>query len=307
MRRIFIVGCPRSGTTIVQAMLARHQQVFTLPETALFEQLYGDLAWRWGDYGITRRTRRSVQMGFARRAGRHALAQLARQLGFVRTAAPWRLQTCVDRFVSMLDQATMSAGRELWIEKTPNHLLYLSEITCHIPEARFVHVIRSGMDVLASIADANLRFDDNHGFGGGTKLWANRWNRAVEIHGRYADHPRHHFIFLDDFIQDAASAWSRLCNALGLDPCMPLDTACTQPIADLTEEPWKERAVKGRPELPRSKANALFGPRLHAWLEQRLVTLEPLRNRCLAAATTHPDVLLPDMLLRSAAGEQPRA
>ncbi len=53
-------------------------------------------------------------------------------------------------------------GRDLWIEKTPNHLLYLPEIAHHIPDACFVHVIRCGVDVLASIADANLHFDDNH-------------------------------------------------------------------------------------------------------------------------------------------------
>jgi len=34
--RIFLVGCPRSGTTLLQSMLARHDRVFTFPESHLF-------------------------------------------------------------------------------------------------------------------------------------------------------------------------------------------------------------------------------------------------------------------------------
>jgi hypothetical protein len=280
MQRIFIVGCPRSGTTIVQAMLARHPQVLTLPETALFERLYGELAARWGDHGVSSRPRRAMQLGFARQGGRHALASLQRKLGTGGGPAPLRMAACVERFVQMLDGLAVEAGRDSWIEKTPNHLLYISEIEQYVPDARFVHVVRPGLDVLASIADANLHYDDNHGFGGDAKLWANRWNRAVAIHRRHIGRPNHHVVFLDDFVRDTAGEWRRLCEALALDPQAPLDQACGQPVADLADEPWKRQAVHGRLRPPRSKAQALFGPELLAWLSQRLVALEPLREQC---------------------------
>jgi hypothetical protein len=286
MQRIFIVGCPRSGTTIVQAMLARHPQVLTLPETALFERLYGELAARWGDHGVSSRPRAALRLGFARRGGRRALNQLQRKLGAGGAPAPLRMAACIERFVQMLDGLAIEAGRDRWIEKTPNHLLYIAEIERHIPEARFVHVIRPGLDVLASIADANLHYDDNHGFGGDAKLWANRWNRAVAIHRRHIGRPHHHFVFLDDFVRDTAGEWRRLCEALALDPAAPLDQACGQAIADLADEPWKRQAVQGRLRTPRSKAQALFGPELLTWLAQRLVTLEPLREQCQADTET---------------------
>jgi len=47
MRRTFVVGCPRSGTTLVQAMIARHPDVFSLHETFFFESLLGDAELRW--------------------------------------------------------------------------------------------------------------------------------------------------------------------------------------------------------------------------------------------------------------------
>lgn len=285
MQRIFIVGCPRSGTTIVQAMLARHPDVLTLPETAIFERLFGDLAWRWGDHGVTRRPRRSVELGFARQGGRRALRQLQRQLGIADAPAPWRTTACVERFTGMLDRHAAAASRRLWLEKTPNHLLYIPEISRLVPGARFVHVIRSGLDVLASIADANLHYDDNHGFAGDPKLWARRWNRAIDIHGRYVGVPGHHFIFLDDFVRDTGGEWRRLCAVLRLDPGLPLEQHCLQPVADLAQEPWKKSAVRGRPKPMRSKARALFGPDVLAWLAARLVAIEPLRERCRDSGT----------------------
>ena len=279
MQRIFIVGCPRSGTTIVQAMLARHPQVLTLPETALFERLYGDLSARWCDRGVSSRPRLGMQLGFARQGGRRALARLQWKLGAGTARAPLRMGACVERFVQLLDDLTVEAGRNLWIEKTPNHLLYIPEIERHVPEARFVHVVRHGLDVLASIADANLHYDDNHDFGGDAKLWANRWNQAVAIHRRYIGRPNHHVVFLEDFVRDTTGEWRRLCHALTLDPEAPLDQVCGQSVADLADEPWKRQAVHGWLRPPRSKAQALFGPELLSWLSQRLVTLEPLRRQ----------------------------
>lgn len=283
MRRTFIVGCPRSGTTIVQAMLGRHPEVLTLPETALFEHLLGDLAWRWGDRDSKApRQRARHRLGLARRRGRLAYEEAMRRLGNDATGAvaPFRTETCIGRFIGMLDTCASEAGCSMWLEKTPNHLLYIDDISAYLPDAHFVHVIRPGIDVMASITDADLQFDHNHGFVGGPKLWAYRWNHAMGIHRRYIGQPNHHFIFLDDFTANTDTVWRRLCHALSLDPELPLDAACAQRIANLTDEPWKHAAVSGKPRVPRSKVDDLFGPALQHWLEQRLVSLEPLRHLC---------------------------
>ncbi len=41
MNKFFIVGCPRSGTTMVQQALNRHPQVVIPPETKYFFSFYG--------------------------------------------------------------------------------------------------------------------------------------------------------------------------------------------------------------------------------------------------------------------------
>jgi len=283
MQRIFIVGCPRSGTTLVQAMLARHPAVLTLPETAFFEHLCGDLRWRWGDRDARPQRRRLRQrLGFAHKRAYEALDKLQRRLSCEAARRPWPLRTeaCVRRFVDMLDARTQAEGRAAWIEKTPYHLLYIPEIERHVPDARFVHVIRPGEDVLASIADANLRYENNDAFGGGTVHWSRRWNRAAQIHCAHARQPHHHFVFLDDLTRNISCEWRRLCAFLHLDASTELDASCDQLIADLGSEPWKREAVSGLPGKARRKAESVFGPQVREWLQRQLTPYEELRRSC---------------------------
>ena len=286
MQRIFIVGCPRSGTTLVQAMLARHPAVLTLPETAFFEHLCGDLKWRWGDRDARPQRRRLRQrLGFAHKRARTALETLQHRLSCeaARLSRPLRTESCVRRFVELLDARAQAEGRTAWIEKTPYHLLYIPEIERHVPDARFVHVIRPGEDVLASIMDANLRYEGNNAFGGGTVHWSRRWNRAAQIHREHAQQPHHHFVFLDDLTRDMHGEWRRLCAFLGIDAAAELDASCGQAIADLGDEPWKRDAVSGLPGKARHKADSLFGPQMREWLQRKLTPYEELRRSCRGA------------------------
>ncbi|MBM7127418.1 sulfotransferase [Dyella flava] len=279
MQRTFVVGCPRSGTTIVQAMLARHPQVFTLPETGFFPRLLGGLNYRLGDEGAKQRRRNLARrLGLTRRYGRREFLELqCALLGPEQplSRAPWFQDDCVSRFIGMLDNLAVQGGRSMWIEKTPNHLLYLPEIEHYLPEARIIHVIRPGIDVLASITDAELRYD-NKSFSGGLMQWTRRWNRAAEVHRSRIGARNHHFVFLEDLIHNPAEEWQRLCKFLDLATNVELDQTCHQNIADPKAEPWKRDALSGLPQQAESKVESLFGPQLREWLRERLTSYEEL-------------------------------
>ncbi|RUL67167.1 sulfotransferase [Dyella dinghuensis] len=299
MQRTFVVGCPRSGTTIVQAMLARHPEVFTLPETGFFPRLLGGLHYRLGDEGA-RPARRSLarRLGLTRRYGRREFLALQRSLlGDENQSkrAPLFLETCVEHFGDMLDGLAAKAGRSAWIEKTPHHLLYLFEIEQHMPDARFIHVIRPGMDVLASITDAELRYD-NKSFGGGLMQWIRRWNRAAEIHRSCIGARNHHLVFLEDLTRNPADEWHRLCRFLGLSTSVELDQTCHQNIADPKVEPWKRDALSGLPQQSDSKVENLFGPQLREWLRERLSSYEELYAASSLAYNREDYFLTPDQM-----------
>lgn len=283
MQRTFVVGCPRSGTTLVQALLARHPAVLTLPETAFFEKLHGGLSWRWGDQGVKaprRKLRR--RCGFVNKMAHDRLMNLQRsQTGGTHAWwRAWRTSRCAKEFVELLDRQAIALGRSMWLEKTPFHLLYIPQIEQCVEGVRFIHVIRRGEDVLASVVDANMRFDCNGAFGGGTKHWSRRWNRAAEIHRSHSGQPRHHFIFLEDLVGGLHAEWNRLCAFLELDPDVDLGDACSQSVADLANEPWKRDATSGIPQPTQDKAARIFGPEVRQWLQQNLHPYDELRRCC---------------------------
>lgn len=285
MQRTFIVGCPRSGTTVVQALLARHPDVYTLPETAFFERLYADLEWRWGDHRAKPRRRRWRQrLGWMRKEARPSIAPLLHSLDGERAQirrVPFSSNACAAKFIGLLDALALQADCSLWVEKTPNHLLYMPEIEACAPDARFIHVIRPGAHVLASLADAYLRFENDDAFGGGSVHWARRWNRAMQIHQACLGRANHSFVFLEDLIRQPDVEWARLCQFLNLRPDTRLADACSQTIADLEHEPWKRAAVSGLPQPMENKADDLFTAKFKLWLDDHLESYDNLRAKCL--------------------------
>jgi hypothetical protein len=285
VHRTFIVGCPRSGTTLVQALLARHPDVYTLPETAFFEHLFADLEWRWGDHRAQPRRRRWRQhLGLMRKEVRPSIVPLLRSLGSKRAPirhVPFNSNTCAVKFIDLLDALALQAGCPQWVEKTPNHLLYMPEIDACAPDARFIHVIRPGADVLASLADAYLRFENDDAFGGGSVHWARRWNRAMQIHEACLGRANHTFVFLEDLVQEPDSEWARICQFLDLRPDLRLADTCSQSIADVEHEPWKRGAISGLPQFMENKADDLFTAKFKLWLDDHLESYANLRAKCL--------------------------
>lgn len=282
MRRTFVVGCPRSGTTLVQAMIARHPDVFSLRETYFFESLLGDAELRWGDREA-RSTRRCYhRAGMAQSWGRRRLRELERAHArrMRRGPVPRRWSACVHRYATLLDDAASRRGRTHWVEKTPNHLLFLDEIANCIPDARFVHVLRRGIDVVASIGDADMQVE-TRAFSGGMVRWARRWNRAMGMHLAHLGAPRHYLLCLEDLIENADEEWRMLSEFLALNPGKPLLACPGCEIADAHAEPWKTAAISGVAKSVSGKSQALFGPQSLAWLRQHLVSYGSIREAIL--------------------------
>lgn len=279
----------------MQALLARHPDVYTLPETAFFEHLYADLEWRWGDHQAKPRRRRWRQrLGWMRKEARPSIIPLLHSLSGERTRiarVPFNSNACAAKFIETLDALALQADCSLWVEKTPNHLLYMPEIEACTPDARFIHVIRPGADVLASLVDAHLRFENDDAFGGGSVHWARRWNRAMQIHEACLGRANHSFVFLEDLVRQPDEEWARLCQFLDLRPNIRLEDACSQTIADLEHEPWKRDAISGLPQPMENKADDLFTEKFKLWLDDHLESYDKLREKCLlsrdGAARTH--------------------
>jgi hypothetical protein len=135
---VFVVGCPRSGTTWVQRLLASHPCIRTGQESDLFDMYVGPLLRTWT---------RELQADSSGRGG-VGLACYLTDAQFHQTLRSYLMQL-------LAPMVTDLGPGELFLEKTPSHVLFVDEIHTLLPQARFIHVLRDARDTVASLLSAS--------------------------------------------------------------------------------------------------------------------------------------------------------
>jgi hypothetical protein len=284
-RRAFLVGCPRSGTTFLQGALSSHPQILSIPETAFFERALpgrvSHLVDGFEHLAAVRQLQRGREYLRVQRRARRALRGLARELGAPVGVPRLHLGLAgyVGEFAGMLDAAARACGCNAWLEKTPYHVFYLDVIERHVPQARFIHLLRRGEDVVASAIEASMRyagFGDGRVFSKGIPWWVACWNAAVAAHKQYAGLDNHCIVFYEDLVRDFSGEYARLCEFIGVEPVRArLDAA--KHIARLDNEPWKREALSGRLVPATPKFESLFGPETRSWIREQLCPYDEVR------------------------------
>lgn len=291
-KRIFVVGVPRSGTTMVQGMLNAHPDIVSFPESHFFSfatydlrfRMYGDLAPRQGSLTGARlhrlRGRFSIWRGKSNPYLRERIALFLERADLQGhaprfAALPDRIAPLAREFIAVLDEA---AGDGHWVEKTPHHAFFTDLIERHVPGACFIHVIRRGEDALASIMDAAQKYPlwrRMHVDGENTipRLTA-LWNRSVMASIAQRDKPNHLIFSYEAIVADPERHSHLLNTFLDLPRQANISGFDTFSILAKGEEPWKMNMGNTiRPSA--SKFEAIFSAQERDRIRQGLITLPP--------------------------------
>jgi hypothetical protein len=117
---IFLVGCQRSGTTMLRLVLDSHSRISCGPETRFLTDLQRIVGRDW---------ERLARFGFER--------------------DDW-LRRIADFFGRIHTDYASGRGKARWADKTPRYALAIPFVTEVFPDAQIVHVIRDGRDVVVS-------------------------------------------------------------------------------------------------------------------------------------------------------------
>jgi hypothetical protein len=198
----FVVGVGRSGTTLLRLMLDAHPELAIPPETHFLPELIeaacrgaapAELAAlasssrHWGDLGLDAREYERRLAGCERRPDR-AIRAL------------YRLYA--ERH-----------GKPRWGDKTPPYVRRMPVIARALPEARFVHLVRDGRDVLLSRRRRGMGADKS--IAETAAQWRNRVlaarRQARRLRGRYLE------LRYEDLVADPEPPLRRICEFIELD------------------------------------------------------------------------------------------
>lgn len=256
-----IVGCPRSGTSLLAVMLDAHSQLAIPPETSFLPNVMGlagdpeSLRQRffdivtadrmtisnWSDFGLDKnlfRQRLQAIPAFTIAAGTRAFYALYRE-----------------------SQRKPRAG-----DKTPGYVFTMQHIQALLPEAHFIHVIRDPRDTAMSWRKTWFAPSQDY------HLLGQYWRENVEIGRRAAPKLRHYReVRFEDLVLQPEAELTRLGAYLSLpyEPAM-LDSGARGEarLSRLQGRPHADGRMIGREERTRIHVNLARPPmaeRVAAW------------------------------------------
>lgn len=176
---VFVVGCPRSGTTLVGEVLAVNPSALNGEESQI---LYLMNTWR---------------------AMLHRASPLTEP--FIAAVTALVKETTVEE--------TKARGKSIYVDHSPWHALCLPEVWDIFPHARVVHVVRNPADVVDSLRRSYLA--GYRWAGATTRDRVQLWMRFVDHVESHRADPRLVEIRYEDIAADPRESLRRLVASIG--------------------------------------------------------------------------------------------
>jgi hypothetical protein len=207
-----VVGCPRSGTSLLAVMLDSHPEVAVPPETSFL----GPVAWLYGSSDFVRRSFFDIVT-----ADRITVSNWS-DFGLDKDEFRKRLEA--------IEPFTVSAGLRAFYalyaeherkarygEKTPGYVFLMPPIAALLPEAHFIHVIRDPGDT--ALSWRKTWFAPSQEF----RVLGADWRKHVEAGRRASSLVRRYLeVRFEDLVLHSERELRRVCEFVSLswDPAM---------------------------------------------------------------------------------------
>jgi len=207
-RAPFIVGAPRSGTTLLRLMLDAHSDLAIPPETGFLPHtlpiLFGTDEYRW---------RAFLNALVACPSGTSAWPDFDLEpqalMHELHTLKPFALDEGIRCFYRMY---AARFGKTRWGDKTPMYGRYLRAIESVLPEAAFIHIIRDGRDVALSLR--TLWFSPGSDMATLARKWCEDV-RATRLEARHCS--RYLEVRYEALVRSPESVLREVCDFIGVE------------------------------------------------------------------------------------------
>lgn len=210
---LFIVGCKRSGTTMLRLMFAAHPDVCVPPESMFFVQMEDAFGKGLPDTSKVDtfvahlyENEKFCEWGVDRSTLRGRLSTLVPCTYAEAVSAVYRTY-CED-----VDSEAIR-----WGDKNPEYVRELPRIFEHYPDAHVIHLVRDVRAVYNS--HKSKKVIENWDYLNPDRLLhtvSHEWQRCGKVYQEYAHDDRVNTIFYEDLVTDLESVLRTLCEAIDL-------------------------------------------------------------------------------------------
>jgi len=200
---VFVVGAGRSGTTLLRLMLDAHPSFALPPESHFVVALASPRL----------RLENRPDVALERVLEHPRFVRWDLDADRVRAAVAERRPAALPDLLRIVFETYADAhGKPRWGDKTPGYVAHLPLVAKYFPDARFVHIIRDGRAVAASVASKPS--------GPPNAVSAAYWWRALVRHGRRDGRAlgrRYLEVRYEELVSDPTAVLTRVCQHLGTD------------------------------------------------------------------------------------------
>lgn len=196
---LFIVGCPRTGTTLVSQMLDSHSRIAVYHETNFFPVFLPGIH-RYGNL------RRSANLN-------RLLADIRETIRTQAIVEPPEIDemhdACIEPtfegvFATLLQLHARKQGKSQGGDKTPGHHAYVPEILERFPNSPIIFVMRDPRDTVLSIKKT---------FGATTGTGIRMWNEAFMSYWQAKESV--HLVRYEELVENPEEVVGGICAYLG--------------------------------------------------------------------------------------------
>jgi hypothetical protein len=204
---VFIVGTPRSGTTLLRLLLNNHPQIAIPDET-------GIMNWLYKNPGQPR-----ILLPNASRTHNLATAfgvDLAAEFDALRRYQRPRGRRA--KIVWFFERYAHQKGKRYWGDKTPGHARYIRELKSLFPEGTIVFMLRDPRAVVASFLrykESELRTKGDFWICDTLDEAVHRYRRFIRPAIDFAQHVE--FVRYEELVAEPVDSLHGLCHILGLE------------------------------------------------------------------------------------------
>jgi hypothetical protein len=251
---VFIVGAPRSGTTLLRVTLSRHSQLAICPESAFFPLVYAR-RYAFGDPANLRHRTRIVDAYLAiEQVGKLGMDREVLRERLMREGVSWRAL-----FASLLQTCADTHGKPYFGEKTPRHARYVNTLCEWFPDSTIIHLVR---DPRAAVCSRVRTRWSNRSVLMGARMWRVLNAAASAVSGR----DNYLLVKYEDLVTQTEDQLRRICSHIGLE----YEQAMLGPVR-----------AEGDPRQPSHPAYQRISPaRVESWHAE----LEPWQVAAIEAA-----------------------